>query len=124
MNIADLWFKFMNAGHRVIRGVTDANTLIEHGANCTIATNNVLNAFTPYGDCSLTRIVNLYANITQRYGPKDLGGCFGMITGRAAQVMRTKGSEWQAVHRRASHDRSPRLVTDRPSESALATWRT
>ena len=68
--------------------MTDANTLIESGANCTISTNNVLNAFTPYGDCSLTRMVNLYANIVQRYGPKDLGVCFEMITDRAAQVMR------------------------------------
>jgi len=81
-----------NAGrhmeHSVIRGVTDANTLIEHGANCRISTNNVLNAFTPYGDCSLTRIANLYANIVQRYGPKDLGVCFEMITDRAAKLMR------------------------------------
>ena len=81
-----------NAGrhmeHSVIRGVTDANTLIENGANCTIATNNVLNAFTPYGDCSLTRIANLYANIVQRYGQKDLGVCFEMITDRAAKLMR------------------------------------
>lgn len=74
--------------HSVMRGVTDANTLIEHGANCTLSTNNVLNPFTPYGDCSLTRIVNLYANIVQRYGPKDLGVCFEMITGRAAKLMR------------------------------------
>jgi cytosine deaminase len=81
-----------NAGrhleHSVIRGVTDAHTLIEQGANCTLATNNVLNAFTPYGDCSLTRIANLYANTVQRYGPKDLGVCFEMITERAAQVLR------------------------------------
>jgi cytosine deaminase len=81
-----------NAGrhmeHSVIRGVTDANTLIENGANCTIATNNVLNAFTPYGDCSLTRIANLYANIVQRYGTRDLGVCFEMITDRAAKLMR------------------------------------
>jgi len=81
-----------NAGrhmeHSVARGVTDANTLIEHGANCTLATNNVLNAFTPYGDCSLTRIANLYANVVQRYGPRDLGVCFEMITSRAAKVMR------------------------------------
>lgn len=74
--------------HSVMRAVTDANTLIEHGANCTLSTNNVLNAFTPYGDCSLTRIVNLYANVVQRYGPKDLGVCFEMITTRAAQLMR------------------------------------
>jgi len=81
-----------NAGrhmeHTVMRGVTDANTLIEHGANCTISTNNVLNAFTPYGDCSLTRIANLYANVVQRYGPQDLGVCFEMITERAAKLMR------------------------------------
>jgi cytosine deaminase len=81
-----------NAGrhmeHSVIRGVTDANTLIENGANCTIASNNVLNPFTPYGDCSLVRIVNLYANIVQRYGPKDLGVCFDMITERAARALR------------------------------------
>jgi cytosine deaminase len=83
-----------NAGrhmeHSVMRGVTDAHTLIAHGANCTLATNNVLNAFTPYGDCSLTRIANLYANVVQRYGPKDLGICFEMITERAAQVMRLR----------------------------------
>lgn len=81
-----------NAGrhmeHSVIRGVTDANRLIENGANCTVSSNNVLNAFTPYGDCSLVRIVNLYANIVQRYGPKDLGECFEMITNRAAKLMR------------------------------------
>lgn len=84
-----------NAGrhmeHSVMRGVTDANTLIEHGANCTISTNNVLNAFTPYGDCSLTRVANLYANIVQRYGPADLGVCFEMITDRAAKLMRLTG---------------------------------
>ena len=81
-----------NAGrhmeHSVLRGVTDANTLIENGANCTISTNNVMNAFTPYGDCSLTRIANLYANIVQRWGREDLGVCFEMITERAAKLMR------------------------------------
>lgn len=74
--------------HTVMRGVTDANTLIENGANCTLSTNNVLNPFTPYGDCSLTRIANLYANVVQRYGTHDLGVCFEMITSRAAQLMR------------------------------------
>ena len=77
--------------HTVMRGVTDANTLIENGANCTLSTNNVLNAFTPLGDCSLTRIANLYANVVQRYGPKDLSVCFDMITERAAQLMRLQG---------------------------------
>jgi cytosine/creatinine deaminase len=84
----DLYNGGRHQEHSVMRATTDGNTLIEHGANSTISTNNVLNPFTPYGDCSLTRIANLYANITQRYGPHDLGVCFEMITTRAAQVMR------------------------------------
>ena len=84
----DLFNAGRHVEHSVMRGVTDANTLIENGANCTIATNNVMNAFTPYGDCSLTRIVNLYANVVQRYGPKDLDVCFEMITDRAAKALR------------------------------------
>ena len=84
----DLFNSGRHQEHTVMRGVTDANTLIENGANCTLSTNNVLNAYTPYGDCSLTRIANLYANVVQRYGPKDLGVCFEMITDRAAKLMR------------------------------------
>ncbi|MGQ0752835.1 MAG: amidohydrolase family protein [Betaproteobacteria bacterium] len=84
----DLFNSGRHMEHTVMRGVTDANTLIEHGANCTISTNNVLNPFTPYGDCSLTRIANLYANVVQRYGTRDLGVCFEMITARAAKLMR------------------------------------
>jgi cytosine deaminase len=84
----DLFNSGRHLEHTVLRGVTDANTLIENGANCTLSTNNVLNPFTPYGDCSLTRIANLYANVVQRYGPEDLGVCFEMITDRAARLMR------------------------------------
>jgi cytosine deaminase len=86
----DLYNTGRHMEHSVLRGVTDGNTLIENGANSTVSTNNVLNPFTPYGDCSLTRIVNLYANIVQREGPKDLGVCFEMITDRAAKLMRLK----------------------------------
>jgi len=56
--VIDLFNAERHMGHSVIRGVTDANTLIEHGANCTIATDNVLNAFTPYGDCSLNQCLS------------------------------------------------------------------
>ena len=31
--------------------------------NCSLSTNNVLNPFTPFGDCSLVRMANLYANV-------------------------------------------------------------
>jgi cytosine/creatinine deaminase len=86
----DLYTSGRHQEHSVMRGVADANALIAHGANCAIATNNVLNPFTPYGDCSLTRIANLYANIVQRGTDEDLAECFAMISTRPARIMRKK----------------------------------
>jgi len=48
----------------------------------------VLNPFTPYGDCSLVRIANLYANVVQRGTEQDLAACFSMLTERPARIMR------------------------------------
>jgi len=50
----------------------------------------VLNPFTPYGDCSLARIANLYANIVQRGTAQDLAECFAMISSRPARIMGRK----------------------------------
>ena len=86
----DLFTSGRHLEHSVIRGVADANALVAQGANCAIATNNVLNPFTPYGDCSLVRIANLYANIVQRGTAQDLAECFAMISSRAARIMRRK----------------------------------
>ncbi|HWI15471.1 MAG TPA: amidohydrolase family protein, partial [Burkholderiales bacterium] len=84
----DLFTSGRHQEHSVMRGVADANALIAQGANCSIATNNVLNPFTPYGDCSLVRIANLYANAVQRGAVKDLTDCFAMLTERAARILR------------------------------------
>lgn len=84
----DLFTSGRHQEHSVMRGVADANALIQEGANCSIATNNVLNPFTPYGDCSLVRIANMYANVVQRGTEKDLSECFAMITGRPARILR------------------------------------
>ena len=73
-----------------MRGLADANALIAYGANCSIATNNVLNPFTPYGDCSLVRVANMYANVIQRGTQRDLTQCFEMITDRPARILRKK----------------------------------
>lgn len=83
----DLFTSGRHLEHSVIRGVADANALIAEGANCAIATNNVLNPFTPYGDCSLVRIAQMYANVVQRGSVKDLTDCFAMITERPARIM-------------------------------------
>ena len=86
----DLYTAGRHQEHSVMRGVADANALLAHGVNCSISTNNVLNPFTPYGDCSQVRIANLYANIVQRGSEKDLNDCFEMISSRPARILRKK----------------------------------
>jgi len=74
----------------VPRGVVHAHKLIHRGVNCSLASNNVLNPFTPFGDCSPIRMANLYANISQVGKQADMKACFDMITRRPAQLMRLK----------------------------------
>ena len=76
--------------HNITRGVVPAHKLIHHGVNCALSSNNVLNPFTPFGDCSLMRMANLYANIAQVGKRTDMGACFDMITTRPARIMRLK----------------------------------
>jgi cytosine deaminase len=76
--------------HNVPRGVVPAHKLLHHGVNCSLSSNNVLNPFTPFGDCSLIRIANLYANIAQVGKQADMKACFDMVTRRPAQLMRLR----------------------------------
>ena len=55
----DLYLMGRDQDHNIRRGVADPNFLTEHGVNCSLSTNNVLNPATPYGDCSLIRMANL-----------------------------------------------------------------
>lgn len=84
----DLFVTGRHQDHAVARGVADANALIEYGANCSLSTNNVLNPFTPFGDCSLIRIANLYANVVQRGNEDELAECFEMLTNRSGRLLR------------------------------------
>jgi cytosine deaminase len=83
----DLFLMGRDQDHSVRRGVADANALCAHGVKCSLSTNNVLNPATPYGDCSLMRIANLYANILQVDRPAQLRECFEMLTTRSAQLL-------------------------------------
>ena len=84
----DLFTQGRHLDHSVIRGVADANALIEHGVNCCLSTNNILNPFTPFGDGSLVRIANMYANIAQRGTSEELAECFAMVTERPGRLLR------------------------------------
>ena len=83
----DLFLMGRDQDHNVRRGVADANFLVEHGVNCSLSTNDVLNPATPYGDCSLIRMANLHANVLQIAGPAPLRECFAMLTERSARLL-------------------------------------
>lgn len=86
----DLFLMHRDQDHSVPRGVTPLHRMLDHGVNCSLSTNNVLNPFTPYGDCSLIRMANLYANIAQ-IGQMDLlAECLNMISTRSAALMNLK----------------------------------
>jgi len=86
----DLHLMGRSHDHAVPRGVVPAEPLRKAGVTCSISTNNVLNPFTPYGDGSLIRMANLYANVCHVSRPADLAGCLDMVTGSAARLMRLK----------------------------------
>ncbi len=83
----DLFMSNRDHGHAVPRGVVDANWLIQHGCNCALSSNNILNPFTPFGDGSMIRMANLQANVLQIEAEADLAECFAMLTERPARLM-------------------------------------
>jgi cytosine/creatinine deaminase len=85
--LTDLFVMGRDQDHNVRRGVADANFLVEHGVNCSLSTNNVLNPVTPYGDCSLIRMANLHANVLQIAQPAQLREIFAMLTERSARLL-------------------------------------
>ena len=87
----DLFLMGRDSDYNVPRGVTRADRLAQHGVTCSLASNNVLNAFTPFGDASLIRMANLYANVAQLGRREDFERCFEMITRAAARLMNLDG---------------------------------
>src|SRR5712671_764275 len=94
----DLFLMGRERDHSVVRGVADANLLVEHGVNCSLSSNNILNPATPYGDCSLIRMANLYANVLQVGRPGKLRECFGMLTDMSARLLNLKDYGFAVGH--------------------------
>ena len=84
----DMFLMGRHQDHSMMRGVAPVHRLIGEGVNCSLSTNNVLNPFTPFGDCSQVRMANLYANICQVGDEAGLEDCFDMVTSRPARLMR------------------------------------
>ncbi len=86
----DLYLMGRERDHAVVRGVADANLLSANGVTCSLSSNNVLNPATPYGDCSLIRMANLYANVLQIAAPEELRDLFLMLTRHSARLLNLK----------------------------------
>ena len=84
----DLFLMGREQDHSNMRGVTAAHRLLHGGVNCSLSTNNVLNPFTPFGDCSLIRMANLYANVCHVGARDDIIECYEMITNRSGRLLR------------------------------------
>ncbi|WP_138472580.1 amidohydrolase family protein [Poseidonocella sp. HB161398] len=81
----DLFLMGRGADRLVPRGVVPAHRL--EGVAASLATNNVLNPFTPYGDASLMRMANLYANVAQAASAAEMARVYRMIAQDAAAAM-------------------------------------
>jgi cytosine deaminase len=82
----DLYLMGRDATHNIPRGLTMAHKLVEGGVLCSVATNNVLNPFTPFGDASLLRMANFYANVAQA-GVSEFETCLDLVTDLPARPL-------------------------------------
>jgi cytosine/creatinine deaminase len=83
----DLFLNGRSHERLVPRGVAPAHLLATRGVVTSIASNNVLNPFTPYGDASLIRMANLYANVAQLARDEDIECVFDMVSASAARQL-------------------------------------
>lgn len=83
----DLYLNGRGSDRLVPRGVTPAHRLAALGVTCSLATNNVMNPFTPFGDASLLRMANLYATVAQAGTSDELATVFAMITDAADRLL-------------------------------------
>ena len=85
----DLYLMGRDATHNKPRGLTLAHKLAGDGIVCSVATNNLLNPFTPFGDASLLRMANFYANVAHA-SVGDFDTCLDLVTELPARLMNLK----------------------------------
>lgn len=83
----DLFLTGRDADRMVPRGVAPAMELARAGVVASVASNNILNPFTPYGDASLARMANMFANVAQLSTDGDMEKVFDMVSRDAARLL-------------------------------------
>ncbi|MGB3295574.1 MAG: amidohydrolase family protein [Phormidesmis sp.] len=84
---SDLYMMARKDTHNIRRGIAPIQRLIELGVNSAIATNNIQNLFTPFGDGDPLKICTLIAQTLQLGTAASHQQCLEMVTTRAAQAI-------------------------------------
>jgi cytosine deaminase len=86
----DLYLMGRGVSNNVPRGVAPLMKLKDAGVVCSISSNNIRNPYTPFGDASLVRQANLYANVGHLGTPTALATCLDWISAESARILRLK----------------------------------
>lgn len=84
----DLFLTGREQFHNKPRGLAPLAQLDQCGVTCSLSTNNIDNPFTPYGDASLVRQANLFANVSQLATEAELLRCLAWISTESARLLR------------------------------------
>lgn len=84
----DLFLTGREHFHNKPRGLAPLAHLHACGVTCSLSTNNLGNPFTPYGDASLVRQANLFANVSQLGTQPELLQCLGWVSSESARLLR------------------------------------
>lgn len=84
---SDLYMMARRETHSQRRGVAPIHRLAEQGVNVGLATNNILNLFTPFGDGDVLKICTLLAQVLQLGTTASHQLCLAMATTQAARAI-------------------------------------
>jgi len=84
---SDLYMMARQDTHNVRRGVAPISQLTQYGVNCAVATNNIQNLFTPFGDGDPLKICTLIAQALQLGTSQSHRQCLAMATTQAARAI-------------------------------------
>ncbi|TBU75699.1 amidohydrolase [Pseudomonas daroniae] len=84
----DLFLTGREHFHNKPRGLAPLQHLHACGVTCSLSSNNIGNPFTPYGDASLVRQANLFANVSQLATEAELLRCLGWVSSESARLLR------------------------------------
>ncbi len=86
----DLFLTGREQFHNKPRGLAPLAQLDQCGVTCSLSTNNIDNPFTPYGDASLVRQANLFANVSQLGTEAELLRCLAWVSTESARLLRLR----------------------------------